>query len=74
MLSVKTERKYCRSTYSIRIQHESDVSFARQNGKRLAEEVGLSEVDTNLIRKCPYRYVIETGNRSPCLGCVEMFH
>lgn len=46
---MKTERKYCSSTYSIRIRHESDVSFARQNGKRLAEEVGLSEVDQSFV-------------------------
>lgn len=46
---MKTERKYCSSTYSIRIRHESDVSFARQNGKRLAEEVGLSEVEQTFV-------------------------
>ncbi len=36
-------------TYSIQIQHESDISFARQNGKRLAEEIGLCEVDQTFV-------------------------
>lgn len=42
---MKWESKYCGSPYSIRIVHESDIPLARQHGKRLAREIGLTAVD-----------------------------
>ena len=47
--STPTRRGTTDQAYSIQIEHESDIAFARQRGKRLAEEIGLNEVDQTYV-------------------------